>query len=142
MWHLGCILRRQVLMARGVLLCKSYADFAALAIPANPCKKRAKHLWLAYRIWLMFSDFVMAKEYLCSVLPGICWLASFFGLEHTQRTLFLCTKKIFLILAYDIKRQKDLPAVRTRLCRSFASTPFGEDVSERIADNAFSLPEL
>ena len=82
----------------------SYAHFAVLAIPANPCKKRAKHLWLAYRIWLMFSDLVMAKEYLCSVLPGICWVASFFGLEHTQRTLFLWMMKIFLILAYDIKR--------------------------------------
>jgi hypothetical protein len=64
MWHLGCILRRQILLASGVLLFKCYADFAVLAIPANPCKKRAKHLWLAYRIWLMFVDFVMTKEYL------------------------------------------------------------------------------
>jgi hypothetical protein len=71
MWHLGCILRRQMLMANGVLLCKSYADFAVLAIPANPCKKGARHLWLAYRIWLMLFDFVMTKEYLCSVSPGI-----------------------------------------------------------------------
>jgi len=71
MWHLGCILQRQILMANGVLLCKSYADFAVLAIPANPCKKRAKHLWLTYRIWLMFLDFVMIKENLCSVSPGI-----------------------------------------------------------------------
>jgi hypothetical protein len=59
------------LLANGVLLFKSYADFAVLAIPANPCKKRAKHLWLAYRIWLMFFEFVMTKEYLRSVLPGI-----------------------------------------------------------------------
>jgi len=43
---------------------ESYADFAMLAIPANPRNKRARHLWLAYRIWLMFLDFVMAKEYL------------------------------------------------------------------------------
>jgi len=71
MWHLGCILRRQSLLANGVLLFKSYAHFAVLAIPANPCKKRAKHLWLAYRIWLMFFDFVLTKEYLCSVSPGI-----------------------------------------------------------------------
>jgi len=33
---------------------ESYAHFAMLAIPANPCKKRAKHLWPVYRIWLMF----------------------------------------------------------------------------------------
>ena len=55
------------MLANGVLLFKGYADFAVLAIPANPCKKRAKHLWLAYRIWLMFLDFVMTKEYLGSV---------------------------------------------------------------------------
>jgi hypothetical protein len=71
MWHLGCILRRQILMANRLLLIKSYADFAVLAIPAIPCKKRARHLWPAYRIWLMFLDFVMTKEYLCSALPGI-----------------------------------------------------------------------
>jgi len=94
MWHLGCILRRQILMANRLLFFKSYADFAALAIPANPCKKPARHLWLAYRIWLMFLDFVMTKEYFCSVLPGIRSVASFFGLEHTQRTLFLCIMKL------------------------------------------------
>jgi len=58
-------------MANGALLFKTYADFAVLAIPANPCKTRAKHLWLAYRIWLMFLDFVMTKECRRSVLPGI-----------------------------------------------------------------------
>jgi hypothetical protein len=96
MWHLGCILRREILMANRLLLIKSYADFAVLAIPANPCKKRASHLWLAYRIWLMFLDFVMTNripEYLCSVLPRIYSAASFFGPEHTQRTLFLCAMK-------------------------------------------------
>jgi hypothetical protein len=93
MWHLGCTLRRQIVMANLLLLIKNYADFAVLAIPANPCKKRARHLWLAYRIWLMFLDLAMTKQYLCSVLPGIYSVASFFGLHHTQRTLFLWTVK-------------------------------------------------
>jgi hypothetical protein len=30
MWHLGCNLRRQILLANGVLLFKSYADCAVL----------------------------------------------------------------------------------------------------------------
>jgi hypothetical protein len=93
MWHLGCTLRRKIVMANRRLLFKNYADFAVLAIPANPCKRRARHLWLAYRIWLMFLDFVMTKQYLCSVLPGMYSAVSFFGLEHTQRTLFRWTMK-------------------------------------------------
>jgi hypothetical protein len=81
MWHLGCILRRQIVMANRLLLFMSYADFAVLAIPANPCKKRARHLWLAYRIWLMFLDFVMAKEYR---IPLLCIAKNLLGSQFLR----------------------------------------------------------
>ena len=104
MWHLGCILRRQILVANRLLLFKSYAYFAVLAIPANPCKKRARHLWLAYRIWLMLLDFVMPNG-----IPWLCIARSLIGSRFLlpgtyTKDLIPPHDEILLILAYDIKR--------------------------------------